>query len=88
MLRIGTGLAGLSAALMLAARGCKNDQYVKPPPVEHQYNLPPVTDLGYSSPPQYPDDTLNKKNKENLDDLFKQGKPKADPTGGLSVGKQ
>lgn len=86
MLRIGTGLAGLSAALMLALLGCKNDQYVKPPPVVQEYNLPPVTDPRYTNPPEYPDDTLNKKNKENLDDQFKKGKPKTDPSGGLQMG--
>jgi hypothetical protein len=85
MLRIGTGLAGLSAALIITALGCKNDQYIKPPPVEHQYNLPPVTDPRYSNPPEFPDDTLNKKNKENLDDVFKKGKPKADPSGGFGM---
>jgi hypothetical protein len=56
--RIGTGLIGLVAGLLLLA-GCKHDNTLKPPPEDPVYRLPP-NDPRYSSYPKFPEDTLNK----------------------------
>lgn len=59
-MRFWTGLFSLLAALS-ALVGCSaTDQAItKPPPVPPQYVLPPDDDARYSSPPQFPEKTLN-----------------------------
>lgn len=50
---------------LLAVVGCSaTDQHIsRPPPVPAQYVLPPQDEARYSSPPEFPEKTLNDRKK-------------------------
>jgi hypothetical protein len=65
-----TRLGVLAAALLILFLGCKHDTTLKPPKEDPVYRLPP-DEARYSSPPKFPDNTLNqfpKRDPSALDD--------------------
>ena len=79
--RIGAGL--LSAALLSLA-ACQTPNTTIKPPLHEQYTLPPSDDARFSSPPNYPKETLDSSQ-------FKKQQPKPgeqfqSPAGRLGAG--
>jgi hypothetical protein len=68
------GLACLVATL-LALVGCSStdSNITKPPPIPPSYVLPPQDEARYSSPPAYPEKTLNENKKKNNDAVMPGG---------------
>ncbi len=79
---------GLLAAVLLGLGGCvTSDNQVRPPPRPEEYNSPPVDDVRYTSPPQFPKDTLNKGLIRQQDDLNQGGPGGPGNPGGARMGR-
>jgi hypothetical protein len=56
---IGKALSGLGTALLCLSGCWTTESQIKPPKPEPQYVLPPTDDSRFSSPPDFPEKTLN-----------------------------
>lgn len=66
------------AIVLLASTGCKTQTIITRPPLQEVYALPPQDDPRFSSPPQYPKDSLNQGNVKK-----RSNQPNLPPAGSL-----
>jgi hypothetical protein len=83
MRRQWTGLALLTAALLVFS-GCKKDAFLRPPKPPEQLVAPPVEEVRFTLPPEYPKNVLNEDKLKKPNEGKDSGNPSAMPHNGMN----
>jgi hypothetical protein len=83
MRRQWTGLGLLTAALLVFA-GCKKEPYLRPPKPPEQLVTPPIEEVRFTQPPEYPKNTLNEDRLKKPNNGKDAGDPNAMPHNGVN----